>query len=214
MKNYLTFKHLQRSLKFLLLLSLFFGVSNCKRDIDGPCGMTDKTFDTSYFEKNEKDLLPDWEGDSLFFYSDAGDTAYLFCKSQGLGFAADYGGGGSTWCSWTDTYPYEGFGATYSSNNSELDDIGIEIYKESYRDQWSPPLRKAKILIPKVGIYNLLEFDEKTIPDDSIVLANGQIERGRISDEDLTMNLKVGILKIKRYSDGKKWTLFRYTLNN
>jgi hypothetical protein len=210
----LFFKPFQRSLKFLLLVSLFFGISNCKRDIDGPCGMTDKTFDTSFFEKNEKDLLPDWEGDSLFFYSDAGDTAYLFCRYQGIGIAADYGGGGPTWCSWIDTYPYESFGATYSSNNSELDDIGIKIYKESYRDQWNPPLRQALIRVPKVGNYTLFEFDSKTLPNDSVSLANGQIEVGRISGEDVTMNLKVGILKIKRYSNGKKWTLFRYTLNN
>ncbi len=163
----LIFKSFQSSLKFLLLLSLFFGISNCKRDIDGPCGMTDKTFDTSFFEKNEKDLLPDWEGDSLFFYSDAGDTAYLFCESQGLGIVTKYYKSGSTWCSWTDTYPYEAFGATYSSNNPELDDIGIEIYKESYSQshQSNPPLRKAKILVPNVGIYSLLEFDEKTLLD-------------------------------------------------
>jgi hypothetical protein len=184
--------------------------------MDGPCDKSDIYYDTSYFEKNERDLLPDWEGDSLFFYSDAGDTAYLYCEIQELLISKNWGESGDATCRWNIYQPYEKFLAIYRSNNPELNNLQIEIYKESYSQsgQSNPPLRQAKIRVPKVGNYTLFDFDGKTIPDDSIVLANGQIERGRISDEDLTMNLKVGILKIKRYSDGKKWTLYRYTLAN
>jgi len=211
-------KPLQRILKFLLLVSLFFGLSNCKKDIDGPCDMSDIDFDTSYFEKNEKALLPDWKGDSLFFYSDAGDTAYLFCKYQGLGIATKYVDSGTNWCNWTYTYPYESFGATYSSNNQELNNIGIQIYKESYSqdDQSNPPLRQAKIDISKYGIYDLLIFDGKIQPDDSVLLTNGKYEVGILDDSKIirtTMNLNVGLM-IMETKNVKKWTLFRYTLNN
>jgi hypothetical protein len=186
--------------------------------MDGPCDEPDKTYDTSYFEKNEKDLIPDWEGDSLFFYSDAGDTAYLFCESQGFGIVNKYYKSGSTWCSWTDTYPYQGFGATYSSNNLELDDLQIDIYKESYSqdDQSNPPIRQAKIDISKYGIYDLLIFDGKIQPDDSVLLTNGKYEVGILDDSKIirtTMNLNVGLM-IMETKNVKKWTLFRYTLNN
>ncbi len=216
----LIFKPFYTSLKLLLLLSIFFGISNCKRDIDGPCDKSNIYYDTSYFEKNERDLLPDWEGDSLFFYSDAGDTAYLFCKSQYLGITYDYPGrNGSTWCSWTETYPYESFGATYSSNNSELNNISIQIYKESYSkyDQSNPPFRQAKIDISKYGIYDLLIFDGKIQPDDSVLLTNGKYEVGILDDDSkiirTTMNLNVGLM-IMETKNVKKWTLFRYTLVN
>jgi hypothetical protein len=211
----LIFKSFQRSLKFLLLLSLFFGLSNCKKDIDGPCDMSDIDFDTSYFEKNEKALPPDWKGDSLFFYSDAGDTAYLFCKYQGLGITTEFIHNGSSSCNWTYTYPYESFGATYGSNHPELNNIGIRIYKETYLGQQTPPFKQALIIIPNWGNYLLLEFDGETFPNDSVVLSNGQIERGFLSsDNNLLLNLKVGLLKIGRYNKIKKWTLYRYTLNN
>ena len=216
MKNYLTFKHLPRSLKLLLLLSIIFGINNCKRDMDGPCDKSDIYYDTSYFEKNERDLLPDWEGDSLFFYSDAGDTAYLYCEIQELLISKNWGESGDATCRWNIYQPYEKFLAIYRSNNPELNNLQIEIYKESYSksDQSNPPIRQALIRSPKVGNYTLFDFDGKTLPNDSVSLANGQIEVGRISGEDVTMNLKVGILKIKRYSDSKKWTLYRYTLTN
>jgi hypothetical protein len=197
-------------------VSLFFGISNCKRDIDGPCGMTDKTFDTSFFEKNEKDLIPDWEGDSLFFYSDAGDTAYLFCKYQGLVIETEFLHNGSFSCSWTYTYPYELFGATYGSNYPELNNIGINIYKENYLWQQTPPFRQAFIEILNWNTYNLLVFDGKTIPNDSVLLANGKYEKGWIREDvssKTVMNLNVGIIKLENKS-GKKWTQFRYTLNN
>jgi len=212
----LIFKSFQSSLKFLLLLSLFFGISNCKRDIDGPCDMSDIDFDTSYFEKNEKALLPDWKGDSLFFYSDAGDTAYLFCKYQGLVIETEFLHNGSFSCSWTYTYPYELFGATYGSNYPELNNIGINIYKENYLWQQTPPFRQATISIPKWGNYRLLEFDGKSLPNDSVLLANGKIESGLVKEDvssKIVMNLNLGIIKLEKKS-GKKWTLFRYTLNN
>jgi hypothetical protein len=216
----LIFKSFQRSLKFLLLLSLFFGISNCKRDIDGPCDMSDIDFDTSYFEKNEKALLPDWKGDSLFFYSDAGDTAYLFCKYQGLGITTEFIHNGSSSCNWTYTYPYESFGATYGSNHPELNNIGIRIYKETYLGQQTPPFKQAVIDISvgtsAIGWYSLLDFDGKTLPNDSVLLANGKYESGWVKDSKTLrpiMNLKVGLIVIER-KNVKKWTLFRYTLNN
>ena len=218
MKNYLTFKHLQRSLKLLLLLSLFFGISNCKRDIDGPCGMTDKTFDTSFFEKNEKDLLPDWEGDSLFFYSDAGDTAYLYCEIQELLISKNWGQSGDATCRWNIYQPYEKFLAIYRSNNPELNNLQIEIYKESYSQsgQSNPPIRQAKIEISNWNTFKLLVFDGKTAPNDSILLANGEYEKGWIRediDRKTIINLNVGLIKMEM-KNVKKWTLFRYTLNN
>ncbi len=216
MKNYLTFKHLQRSLKFLLLLSIFFGISNCKRDIDGSCDQSDIYYETSYFEKNERDLLPDWEGDSLFFYSDAGDTAYMFCKSQHLGITKDYNRSGSTWCSWKVHAPYESFGANYSSNNSELDNTLIHIYKEPYSDKSPPPFRYAWVTIYGWNSYTLLEFDGKALPEDSVRLANGKFEKGLIRDyvsKKTVMNLNTGIIILENKS-GKKWTLYRYTLAN
>jgi hypothetical protein len=212
MKHKIIFKPLQRSLKFLLLLSLFFGISNCKRD-DGCNKAYETYFDSSFFDSSELVLIPDWVGDSLFYYSNEGDTAYLHCYSRYYGFRPDVGGSKNVTCEYYEYYHYPFYLYYFESNVPELDVMQIEIYKESLMNR-SKEKAKSYLVAKKMVDFPLELLGSDSLANDSIILEDGSLEKGFLSaTSSYSLNLRIGFLRIKRLN-GKKWTLYRYTLAN
>jgi hypothetical protein len=204
-------------LKVILLLICILFFDNCRRRDE--CEGSPKSnynYDSTHFDSSEQSKIPDWQGDSLYFYSDAGDTAYMFCSGQTSQFSYEYDKGGAylpcpydLWSWYPSVYYY------YQSNEPTLNGLQIHIYKESNGSKWDPngpPV--ARFLVPGLDGYRLSEFGDKVIPTDSVKIENGLWEFGwNNRDKNTTISLKIGFLRIN-FDSGKKWTLFKYKLNN
>lgn len=194
-----------------MLTLLIINLSNCRKNHDG-CPET--TIDSTHFDSSELAKIPDWKGDSLFFYSNAGDTAYMVCTVQYGGYESYDGGGGyDAECGNNRFSYYPEYNYKYISNHPDLNGIRVVIYKESnaYHPMPGPPT--AIIDINKLGNFLLSDLGNSKLFNDSISFENKQTLYGRWNmSEDCSLNINYGFLKII-LSNGRKWTLFDYSLN-
>jgi hypothetical protein len=195
-----------------MLTLLIISLSNCRKD-NKVC--PEVTFDSTHFDNNEFAKIPDWKGDSLFFYSDAGDTAYMVCTEQ-YGDYKSYGtaAGSDVECGQRKFYYYPEYNYSYKSNHPDLNGIRVVIYKESnaYQISGGPPL--SRINIPNIGGYRLSNLGIDSLMNDSVILWDGELVRGLLNGgENISLNLKFGILKLNS-KNNNFWKLFKYNVIN
>jgi|688.fasta_scaffold13737_2 hypothetical protein len=198
--------------KIVMLTLLIISLSNCRKD-NKVC--PEVTFDSTHFDNNEFAKIPDWKGDSLFFYSDAGDTAYMVCTEQ-YGDYKSYGtaAGSDVECGQRKFYYYPEYNYSYKSNHPDLNGIRVVIYKESnaYQISGGPPL--SRINIPNIGGYRLSNLGIDSLMNDSVILWDGELVRGLLNGgENISLNLKFGILKLNS-KNNNFWKLFKYNVIN
>ena len=198
--------------KIVMLTLLIISLSNCRKD-NKVC--PEVTFDSTHFDNNELAKIPDWKGDSLFFYSDAGDTAYMVCTEQ-YGDYKSYGtaAGSDVECGQRKFYYYPEYNYSYKSNHPDLNGIRVVIYKESnaYQISGGPPL--SRINIPNIGGYRLSNLGIDSLMNDSVILWDGELVRGLLNGgENISLNLKFGILKLNS-KNNNFWKLFKYNVIN
>lgn len=197
-------------IKWIFLLLILSQFIECKRSGDGCPG---KIIDSTHFDSSEKAKIPDWLGDSLFFYSDAGDTAYLVCTGQYGGYQL-YGtvAGLDAECGQYYFPYYPEYGYTYLSNHPDLNGIRVVIYKESNAYQIFPGPPTSYFLINKIDRNKLANLEGNNAPTDSVFLNNGIYEYGWFTfSKGVSINLSVGLIRINRGS--KRWTIYKYKLN-
>lgn len=199
--------------KWIFLLLILSQFIECKRSGDG---CPDKIIDSTHFDSSELAKIPDWLGDSLFFYSDAGDTAYMVCNVQYFHYTdGDFNGANpSADCGRTSFYYYPEYYYGYTSNHKDLDNIRVIIFKESNLNPWEPGPPLSRIFLsPKLDEQKLSNIGGTLAYTDSITLLDGYVEKGWLFFSlENSFNLKVGILRLKVKST--KWTLYKYVLNN
>lgn len=206
-----------RFFNVLLVLICFLFFENCRpRDECEGSPKSNYNYDSTHFDISEQAKIPDWQGDSLYFYSDAGDTAYMFCSGQTSPFSYEYDMRGAYLpCPYEIYYWHPSVYYYYQSNEPSLNGLLIHIYKESNAYKWEPngpPI--ARFLVPGLDGYRLAEFGDKVNPTDSVKMENGLWEFGwNNRDKNTTINLKIGFLRIN-FDSEKKWNLFKYKLNN
>ena len=199
----------------LLMLAFIFLFENCKRK-DECEGVLGPPPNSTHFDSLELSKIPDWKGDSLFFYSDAGDTAYMYCYDQSP--PNNYESESyinPLPCNYTSYsyYPYQAY--YYRSNEPTLNGLYVEFYKEAIGYQWGPGPPVSRVLIPKLDGFTLNEFGFNVTPNDSVKLEDGSISFGwKNRDAATTMNLKFGFLKINFQKSLVKWTIYKYKLKN
>jgi hypothetical protein len=198
--------------KIVMLTLLIISLSNCRKD-NKVC--PEVTFDSTHFDNNELAKIPDWKGDSLFFYSDARDTAYMVCTEQ-YGDYNSYGtaAGSDVECGQRKFYYYPEYNYSYKSNHPDLNGIRVVIYKESnaYQISGGPPL--SRINIPNIGGYRLSNLGIDSLMNDSVILWDGELVRGLLNGgENISLNLKFGILKLNS-KNNNFWKLFKYNVIN
>jgi len=207
-----------RFLNVILLIICILFFDNCRqRDECEGSPKSNSNFDSTHFDSSEKSKIPDWQGDSLYFYSDVGDTAYMYCDWQSSPNGYEYFNSGSNAlpCPYSILRWYPSVLYSYHSNEPTLNGLRIHIYKESNANKWvpnGPPV--ARVLVGKIAGFVLSEFGGDVIPNDSVRLENGKWELGSNYRNKLAaIRLKVGLLKINP-EQGKNWTLYKYRLNN
>lgn len=207
-----------RFLNVLLVLFCLLFFDNCRRRDE--CEGSPKSnlnYDSTHFDSSEQAKIPDWQGDSLYFYSDAGDTAYMYCNWQSPpnNFEIQSRSSGTFPCPYLENFCYPFQQYNYHSNEPTLNDFQIIFFKESNLiNQFPKEPPKAYLALSQYDYQLLSDVGFNNLTNDSVLLMNGLIEKGwSTANKTSSLNLNVGILKlnIKR---GKKWTLFKYKLNN
>jgi hypothetical protein len=204
-------------LKVILLLICILFFDNCRRrdECEGSPN-SNYNYDSTHFDSSEQAKIPDWQGDSLYFYSDVGDTAYMYCDWQSSPNRYEYDKGGAylpcpydLWSWHPSVYYY------YHSNEPSLNGLEIHIYKESNAKKWEPNgPPQSWIVIRQFASQFLSNIGGNNLPNDSVILINGFVEKGWTTfTKTASLNLNVGIIKLNP-EIGKKWTLFNYKLNN
>jgi hypothetical protein len=200
--------------KAALLLLLVMSFSYCRR---GGNDCPEITRDSTHFDSSELAKIPDWLGDSLFFYSDAGDTAYMVCTEQ-YGKYKSYGtaAGSDPECGQNYFPYYPEYGYYYLSNHPDLNGIRVLIYKESNAYQNIPGKPTSFLIFYTSKSFldgHLLSDLQKGNLNDSITIYNGSVIYGwKNRDMLTTLNLQVGLFKINSLNS-RKWVLFNYSLN-
>lgn len=201
----------------VLICILFF--DNCRqRDECEGSPKSNYNYDSTHFDSSELIKIPDWQGDSLYFYSDVGDTAYMFCawQSPPNSFAILTGGSNALPCPYVLNFCHPSQRYTYQSNEPSLNGLQIHIYKESNGSKQfptGPPLSRMVIGSYDYGAIWLSDYGDTIPPADSVIISNGFIEHGWQTSDGTIFNIKVGILILNK-PNSKKWTLFKYKLNN
>jgi hypothetical protein len=198
--------------KIVMLTLLIISLSNCRKD-NKVC--PEVTFDSTHFDNNELAKIPDWKGDSLFFYSDAGDTAYMVCREQ-YGDYKSYGtaAGSDVECGQRKFYYYPEYNYSYKSNHPDLNGIRVVIFKES-KLSFTPGKPTSFLLFNNnrghLDGHLLADLNEKSI-NDSILLSNGnQIYGWKNRDMVTTISLDLGLLKLN-LKEGRQWKIHKYIL--
>lgn len=198
--------------KIVILIFIIVNLSNCKRSEDG-CPET--IIDSTHFDSSELAKIPDWKGDSLFFYSNAGDTAYMVCTVQYSGYESYDGGGGyDAECGNNRFSYYPEYNYKYISNHPDLNGIRVVIFKES-KLSFTPGKPTSFLLFNNnrghLDGHLLADLNEKSI-NDSILLSNGnQIYGWKNRDMVTTISLDLGLLKLN-LKEGRQWKIHKYIL--
>lgn len=200
----------------LLMFAFILLFENCRRkddcaEVQGPPPQS------THFDSLELTKIPDWKGDSLFFYSDTGDSVYIYCYNQLP--PNNYESKGYTNplpCNYTvnNYYPYQAY--YYRSNEPTLNGLYVEFYKDpnSYPYNSTPSTPLSRIVIGDLGAQWLSKFGYEIIPQDSIILLDGTMEQGWLNGvQTVLFNINIGVLRLKQ-KNGTTWKLYRYWKKN
>jgi hypothetical protein len=200
---------ISKYLHFLFIFLILVCMVKCKRDF--PCYVQDEIHDSLLFNGLELSLIPNWVGDSAFYYSDQGDTMYLFCRSREYERTSFIIGNRSFECSWETIFPYELYQFKYTSNHPSFQKYTLIFQRFDPQNFSSKPSEsKTKIYREEQELIfpNLELFSKKYQDFDTIMLASGKQVVGLLTFNG-TFSNKYGLLKYREKS-GKRWTLFKY----